>query len=326
MQEAKKKTNWILSKEQKDSIVSEYDSGSSLTILAARYGVGPLSIRSILVSRNYQRRPVRRPRKYWLNENAFDVITENSSYWIGFLIADGSVSDKNILSICLAEKDRSHAQKFCDFLGTNRPICTSNRGECIASVSSKKICDSIMRYGAVPRKTDHATVNILENDRHFWRGCMDGDGTLGIYQFSDAKRPVPSVGICGSKEICNQFCDFVNNRLGFRPIAHQRGDHHYQVSITHYRAVLIATLIYSGCSEYLDRKWKIAKDIFRWACKNDSFAKISHRKLDKETTEAFVSRYKAGESVASLSKEYKISAKGLYGYLGRAGVHCKAGV
>ena len=34
-------------------------------------------------------------RKYKVNENYFDVLNENSSYWLGFLYADGYVRMKD---------------------------------------------------------------------------------------------------------------------------------------------------------------------------------------------------------------------------------------
>ena len=40
------------------------------------------------------------PRRYSLNENAFDSATEESAYWIGFLMADGYIVRKKNVAPC----------------------------------------------------------------------------------------------------------------------------------------------------------------------------------------------------------------------------------
>lgn len=55
-------------------------------------------------------------RKYNFNEHFFDGLNEQSSYWLGFLYADGYVRMKDgksgELKIKLKDTDKSHIEKF----------------------------------------------------------------------------------------------------------------------------------------------------------------------------------------------------------------------
>ena len=62
-------------------------------------------------------------RKYTLNEHFFDdVDNEIKAYWLGFIAADGYVTDtpRKTVSIQLALKDHNHLQNFLDAVQSNR--------------------------------------------------------------------------------------------------------------------------------------------------------------------------------------------------------------
>ncbi len=62
-------------------------------------------------------------RKYQLNEDVFSTIdNEENAYWLGFLCADGNVSNStNCIEIGLQEKDLDHLKKLQRFFQTNKP-------------------------------------------------------------------------------------------------------------------------------------------------------------------------------------------------------------
>lgn len=56
--------------------------------------------------------------KYTFNENIFSIIdNEEKAYWLGFLYADGYLTDQGLFGCALQEKDKAHLNKFLTFLG-----------------------------------------------------------------------------------------------------------------------------------------------------------------------------------------------------------------
>src|SRR3990167_3199133 len=60
-------------------------------------------------------------RTYTINESFFNLINPNSAYVLGFVAADGYISNDG-LEIALASKDESHVQKIKNLLSSNHPI------------------------------------------------------------------------------------------------------------------------------------------------------------------------------------------------------------
>ena len=60
-------------------------------------------------------------RTQYVEYNAFDTITEESAYWLGFISADGCLRG-NTLSIGLQESDYNHLVKFKEFIKTENKI------------------------------------------------------------------------------------------------------------------------------------------------------------------------------------------------------------
>ena len=52
-----------------------------------------------------------------LNEQAFSKLTPEAAYWVGFLMADGSIVGRSV-GIALALKDAGHLELFRAFMGS----------------------------------------------------------------------------------------------------------------------------------------------------------------------------------------------------------------
>jgi hypothetical protein len=131
-------------------------------------------------------------RQLWLN--AFDQLTP--AYWVGFLFADGSVSkdrQSKTLSVRVSERDRENLLKLRAFLRSTYSIGTAPAGNyggyrsrplVRLSVSSPQLAERILCLG----RYDGPINTTLVESRDFWRGVVDGDGSLAILTTGYANR------------------------------------------------------------------------------------------------------------------------------------------
>jgi hypothetical protein len=146
-----------------------------------------------------------------VDEGVFESIDgELSAYWLGFLTADGSIVSRASYSVQLElqEGDRGHVQKFLDFVGSNAPIvdhATWAGSQPRATVSSRRMVESLIRLGVVPNKSLVASpceAVPLGLRRHYWRGVVDGDG--GIYDHG----MYWTIELTGTRAMCDGFVRF----------------------------------------------------------------------------------------------------------------------
>lgn len=206
-----------------------------------------------------------RRRKCSLNEGAFEVITEESAYWIGFIMADGCItrdrpdsSGWRRLKVNLKSSDVDHLRRLQSFLEYGGKVAMrDNNRYCSLEVNSARLTASLRKYGVIEQKSRRTSVNHLDNNLHFWRGMIDGDGTLYI-----SKNMYPSLSLCGSETILNQFAAYVVkifpsvNKPSIRKCAGIK-----QLAIAGQKAIALTHHFYSNCSVALDRKLQIARTI-----------------------------------------------------------------
>lgn len=209
-----------------------------------------------------------------LNESSFDVLTEQSAYWIGFLIADGNICYKKgipIIALHLKDTDLQHLHKFREFCGSSHKIGTyvnriwGNSSHSL-SFSSERMTNALEKYGFIPRKCFTAEIKgEVENNRHVWRGLIDGDGSLGIYERKNLNgtiRRVPYISVTGTKIVCLQFRSFLEKELcePMPPsvIFYKKS---YLFMLTDHRAVGAIKLLYGDCTIALERKLQKALEI-----------------------------------------------------------------
>ena len=123
-------------------------------------------------------------RKYPINQDIFEIIdTEEKAYWLGFLMADGYNSGRDI-KLILHSKDEEILEKFNIFLGTNKPIRyetnKSNTKYAKIVIENKKITQDLTKHGMTKAKTFSLVYPNIDKelDRHFIRGIFDGDGCV----------------------------------------------------------------------------------------------------------------------------------------------------
>ncbi len=131
--------------------------------------------------------------KFHVKESYFEVINNQSAYWLGFLFADGNVyrgKQGYKLTLRLSKKDYSHLKLFKKHIGSNNNIkfevrnLKSKKYECVSLViSSKKLVLDLIKLGCIPNKSLILKRPNLKPKfiKHFIRGYFDGDGCLYRY-------------------------------------------------------------------------------------------------------------------------------------------------
>lgn len=196
-----------------------------------------------------------------VDESVFDTVTEESAYWIGFLMADGCIDDSGgsrVVRLELADVDLGHLLKFKEFLKSDSEIRTpKNRsGGVRIKVGSNRLAEALSKYGVTPRKTYTAKVIGLEDNRDFWRGAVDGDGSIWF-----GKKGYTYIELAGSEDLVRQFGEFVLKRI---PVCKAVPMSHGATFVWRTggrTAEEVVRILYEGCSVALDRKREKADQI-----------------------------------------------------------------
>src|SRR5215469_5482337 len=97
-----------------------------------------------------------RSRTYPVNERFFDEIgTEAQAYWLGFLTADGYVTDRHV-RLRFQGEDKDHLRKFAEALESGQPVYEGmDRGYHYAEfvIGSKYMVSALERLGLTRNKS-----------------------------------------------------------------------------------------------------------------------------------------------------------------------------
>jgi hypothetical protein len=212
--------------------------------------------------------------KYTKNERMFETIdTEDKAYWLGFLAADGHVSDDGRLHLKLSTNDIGHLEKYKKFAEYNGPIeireCLLGKNirrfgkkqkykTALLRISSRKICADLRRYNIIPRKSLVLEFpNCLSDNLvpHYLRGYIDGDG---CWYVNDRKYNDATLAILSTESFLNRIQDILFGRnLIERIYKLKRPSKIYKLEIRGRRLTSkIAEWLYSNSTIFLDRKRK----------------------------------------------------------------------
>lgn len=172
-----------------------------------------------------------------LNQDYFEVIdSERKAYWLGFIVADGCVTERigvnqtvtgkklrvevkkddgYLLEELAKDLDSDKEVKYC-YSERHHGNFTKPKHNAYISFGSLKLCGDLAQYGVVPRKsliTDGIPTNIpSEYVRHFIRGFFDGDGSVNIRKSYD----VLACAFYGTTEMLESVQDHLIEVLGFK--------------------------------------------------------------------------------------------------------------
>lgn len=257
-------------------IVELYKSGIGSIQIAKALGISQTTVLNMLERRNIKKRE---NRKYKVNKEYFhDIDHPNKAYWLGFLMADGSIQkskecsyslrltlkaeDFILLSMFTKEIGSLHPIKygFSDFInGKKYPIV-------FLTINSKQFVMDLIKWGIIPRKTGKEKMPDIPSKFYpdFIRGVFDGDGCA---QFYERKRggyiEWPLIWqITSNKMLLDQINEIFMNKLGLNNRKISRGIGCYVLKISGYKQIkkIYQFLYYTPGHPYLERKEHILSE------------------------------------------------------------------
>jgi len=190
--------------------------------------------------------------------------TDEAAYWLGFLMADGYVSSStNEIKLKLWPRDFGHIKKFGAYLGLPVERCKVYPKEALVTFSDKDVKNSLTSSGIGPQKTFTAEVKnpYLINNRFFWAGFIDGDGSLGKYEQNKGQTKFKISAISGSLKIMEQLKNFIfaktNISITIATVQKKNANHRFE--LTGKKAIRVMQLLYAENPYALSRKIEIAR-------------------------------------------------------------------
>lgn len=231
-----------VSKEDEDAMVFKYSQlGYSITALRMEFKRSDETIRSILRKNNIRLMGSRN--KYPINEKCFLEKSNEAMYWMGLIAADGCIRSNNI-RVKLHVNDTDTMESLRSFLGTERKIAIDGNCACL-SFNSVLIKEALEAENITERKshTFNPSDNCIDN-KYFWRGMIDGDGSVMIK--SDKYL---SIMLCGSKYCVSAFEKWVKSICETKAgiVAHSSI---FKFTVSGRHAEKVARILYSGDTSF----------------------------------------------------------------------------
>ena len=254
-----------LAPDDESEVSKRYANGERTSVIATDYGIQQQIVVQIATRHGVPLRGIGNHKLTSVREDAFSTITPESAYWIGMIMSDGWVKpDIGAVSLQLKTSDAAHIAAFHRWLGYTGKIMVraprgTDTGSHLVTVYCRRLCDDLAKYGVTARKSFTAKVSDdLAFNRHFWRGMVDGDGTVawqrsGAYWYC-------YVQLVGSLDSVTQFRDFT------RSIAPSNYNVRPKNNIWCYRMVadpawIVIRELYRDSPISLARKAAVASDI-----------------------------------------------------------------
>lgn len=200
-------------------------------------------------------------RKYVINERFFEKIdTEEKAYWLGFIYADGNVTKNHrAFQIALQNRDEGHLEKMLKSFQSTHPIFKHRDISKGVMIKNKLFVKNLVDAGICPNKSYTIKPILLRRDlqRHFWRGVVDGDGTLSTRKHHQV------ISVAGNKFTCDGFGEFLrSNGVPTKAKTFTRPQSVSSFSVNGSGMTkLVSNLLYGNCTIFLDRKMEKAKTL-----------------------------------------------------------------
>lgn len=214
-------------------------------------------------------------------------MNEELSYIIGFIQADGNIfidkSGNRRMTMELSIKDKDILERislYFNNLNIKTTLSTRTRDtnycknytSATLSIYNKDVINNFIKYGVPAGKKSNIisipTMSISEQD--YWRGMIDGDGSLGFRKSSNSNKLHPFISlVISSEELKNNYLNLIS-RLINKNIKSSRNkrDNVYNIVLSYGSAIkMVSHIYYDGHDISLNRKSMIAEKIKNWKLK-----------------------------------------------------------
>lgn len=213
---------------------------------------------------------------YTYDIHYFDKIdTMDKAYILGFLCADGYVTDNNEVGITVAEKDRDMVEFYKSQLKTNKNITIieqPNGGRAVElRVHNRYLASKVKEYGILPRKS--LTINIGEVIKKakldekqtsvFLLGYFDGDGSISLCHNKKTRKEFFSMSITGTFETVFYYLKYFDGKGSVTKRHKDRDNNNYSLQYSNnYKTIYDALSKLYKYSDELTFHYKRKHDLF----------------------------------------------------------------
>ena len=247
-------------------IIELYNSGKTADEIGNMYNVSKDTVLHLLKRNNVQVRTSVESKYHFTNKSFFRTVSEWSAYIYGFILTDGCLS-KGAVSIELCKRDKHLLEDILSAINLKTKVRERSRFDkrtlntyemCSISFSNKELVSDLISLGLEERKSlKEVAPDVFLNDKHFWRGVVDGDGWVMV-----GSNGYPRLGLCGGKTICEQFLIYCMS-IDTNCISEvkRKGSDFYSVVFNGSKCVKVLQHLYEGSNIKLERKYKVYQEI-----------------------------------------------------------------
>lgn len=265
-----------LTEKDKTLIIEEYKKGKTCKDIYEEYFKEDFTSSAMIerIVRNSGVSKGRYIKPVVLNERYFETIdNEMKAYWLGMLLADGSVIKKSensfVIKLELKNQDKYILEEFAKDIGTDLEVKDykyeyknrSTKHNAVIQVHSKKMAQDLSVYGIVPQKTykQNKIPNIpKEYLNHFIRGYFDGDGGISLIKPKDQNIHRAKIMFCADETLANELKELLFEEVDIESVIinmKEYGHNIYNVRFGKNEYVYrFYDYIYNNATFYMERK------------------------------------------------------------------------
>lgn len=182
-------------------------------------------------------------------------LTDEEQYWAGFIHADGCIQTSTVSPrLTLTQGDIFVIEEFLRFIGQTSKITSSIGYEYgFGRSNSHRASTTKGVKNLIDLGVKGEICSSLYRSRHFWRGLIDGDGSVFLHKTK------PKVWLCSGKpRDVEAFCSWIGELFGDRGPTLYRGKTAWYGAVTSTKAKLLGLYLYKDSYSAVLKKQQTA--------------------------------------------------------------------
>ena len=213
--------------------------------------------------------------KYFVNENFFKTWSQEMTYVLGYIFADGSLEDSPYIRgkyLRISSSEKENIEKIKKWMRSEHTIrerksSDKNRSNLyLLRIGNKTLYEDLSDLGLYPNKSLTMKFPNIPKEfvSDFIRGYFDGDGCVRIWMTKGKTqgmilRKLCTVFTCGSKDFLLELAKIMNKNIGTKQLNVYNGCRSYMLSYSTSDSIKIFCYIYKNVKDslFLKRKAEI---------------------------------------------------------------------